>query len=519
VEASFFERYHNLVFAHPLFRRLNPGEQKSFREFYILQEYLKDEKIIFEGDVVESLYLVLDGSVSHFLDGRSAGSYRAGDFWGIESLQFPRREEGEYAAREDCVILRLRSEGLKRFLTQNHGAREAFRPRRDSSGRLISGFPEDRWKSLGRVNRSSIFEGRTSVKSFTLALIIPAAGIPAGVILSALSPWFLILSGAGVLITLSGFLFRSMTLYRVSEKTAFIRCFNWRYLKVEQEEIPLDQMKSVNIDVNGLIRQIFRIGDLTIQTPGRGIVFRNIDRPKDLQKTLMDLRQRKQFELQSEEREEFRKLVRDNLSAVKPEIYSGSRSSRSRDLPKGGTVFRKTPAVLFFQILLPLACLLLLPVLARLLPFRGVTIAAWAAGAGILFRILWLSVDWWNDIYKIELPWIWDIERKPFGTQEVRTQTDLGEVINVQVSRKGLLRLLLNYGDVIIETPGNSGTLKFFSVRKPRDVQREIFSCRDVLLQMKEKNRQEQTMKQFGEFAEILRQVQDRVPTGAGFRE
>ena len=515
MEASFFEPFHDQVFSHPLFRRLNTVERKTLREYYILQEYLKGERIVFDGDIVESLYLVLAGSVSH-VNGGSVHSYWTGDFWGIETLQTPWKEEGVFTAREDCVILRLRAEGFRRFTARCPGSREAFRPRKDSSGRHVSGFPDSQWRSIESRRKSGVFEGRTSIKSFSLFMIIPVSGIMAGIQLSSRTPWSLVLTALGLFVTVCEIFLRNMTLYRVSEKTAFRRFFNWRYMKMEQEEIPLDQVKSVNINVKGIFRQIFKIGDLSIQTPGRGIVFRNIDRPEDLQKTLMDLRQRKQFEMQGEQREEFRKLVRDNLISSKPEIYSGVRSSRLEDQPETGRVFRKTPFVLFIQVLLPLACFVLILFLPSLFPSRYVRIGAAAAGLGLLLRILWLAVDWWNDIYKIELPYIWDIERKPFGTQEVRTQTDLAGVINVQVSQKGILKLLMNYGDVLIETPGNSATLEFFSVRRPRDVQKEIFRFRELLLARGEKNRQQQTMKQFGEFAEILRQVQGTAVTGGG---
>jgi len=514
VDTSFLDRYHDSVFSHPLFRRLNLREKGLLKDFYILQEYLKGERIIFDGDIVESLYMVLDGSVSHLYDGKPGQLFWSGDFWGLETLQSPRNETGLYLAREDCVILRLRAEGFRRFQELCPGSRGAFRPRLDSRGHHLSGFPFSLWKSLGSGKKPCIFEGRSSIKSFSLFMLIPAAGILAGMVLFSLSPWFLSLSIAGIVTAFCEIFLRNMTLYRVSEKTAFMRFFNWRGMKMEQEEVPLDQVKSININVKGLLRHLFNMGDLSIQTAGRGIVFRNIDKPKDLQKALMEIKQRRQFEQQGEQREEFRRMVRDNLKASSPEVYAGSKSSAEKSVFPQKKIFRKSPAVLVFQIFLPLTLLLLTLFLPSLLPYKVVRVAVWLLRLTVLMRILWLSVDWWNDIYKIELPFIWDIERKPFGTREVRTQTDLAGVINVHVSQKGILRLLLNYGDVIIETPGNSGTLEFFSVRKPRSVQREIFQLREYLLLQKEKKQQEQTMKQFGEFAEILRQVQDSSLSG-----
>ena len=73
--------------------------------------------------------------------------------------------------------------------------------------------------------------------------------------------------------------------------------------------------------------------------------------------------------------------------------------------------------------------------------------------------------------------------------------------------RKGLLRILLNYGDVIVETPGDSGTLEFFSVARPMKVQSEIFRYRELLMKQKEEEKKKRTLEQFGEFTEILKEV------------
>ena len=511
MDTSIFDSYHYSVFSHPLFRRLNLVEKEGLKEFYILQEYLSGEQILFDGDILDSLYLVLEGSVSHLNETRQPRSYFAGDFWRLETLINPRKEEGSYTAKGDSIILRLRSEGFRRFQHQFSGNRSGLKPRMDKEGHLLSGFPESVWKDIGKTRNKDLFRGRTSKKSFSLFLIFPLFLSIAGLLLSQRSPWFLSLSISGLMLAGCELFLRNMTLYRVNEKTAVMRFFNWRNFRRDQEEVPLDQVKSVNINIKGVVRQILNIGDLSIQTAGKGLLFKNIDDPKGLQKKLMDLKSRKQFEQQGEQKEEFRMLIRQNLSDRSSECYTGSKSrQKGEDLPQR-RIFRKSPALLVFQLFLPLSLLIL-----SLFPFLG-----FHGGAGrvvslflLFFRIvisgraLWIAVDWWNDIYKIELPFIWDIERKPFGSEEVRTQTDLAGVLNVRVSQKGLVRLILNYGDVIIETPGNSGTLEFFSVRNPIKVQSEIFQFRNQILLSKEKAQQGQSMKQFGEFAQILKQVQ-----------
>ncbi|QEN09245.1 cyclic nucleotide-binding domain-containing protein [Oceanispirochaeta crateris] len=506
-----FDSYHNSVFSHPLFRSLKLREKEGLKEFYIIQEYLKGERILFEGDILESLYLVLEGSVSHLNEKNGSHSYFTGDFWGMEAILHPCQENGSYRAREDTIILRLRSEGFRRFLKQFPQSRYGLKPRIDKEGHLLSGFPESLWKDLGKNKSELVYRGRTSKKSFSLFLLLPLSFCVTGLLLAQISPWMILISLAGLILAGCELFLRSMILYSVSEKTAVRRFFNWRNFRLDQEEVPLDQVKSVHINVKGVVRQILNMGDLSIQTAGKGLLFKNIDDPKGLQKKLMELKSRRDFEQQGEQREEFRKLVRQNLMENVAEHYAGSQSRRKGEPLPQRRVFRKSPAILIFQLFIPFSLLTLSFFPSLLLsegPGRGLSLFFWIIRGALLLRALWISLDWWNDIYKIELPFIWDIERKPFGSEEVRTQTDLAGVLNVRVSQKGLIRLILNYGDVIIETPGNSGTLEFYSVWNPMMVQSEIFQYRSQILLNKEKNQQVQSMKQFGEFAQILKQVQ-----------
>jgi uncharacterized membrane protein YdbT with pleckstrin-like domain len=225
----------------------------------------------------------------------------------------------------------------------------------------------------------------------------------------------------------------------------------------------------------------------------------------------MELKTGRKNETEAREKEIFREMVREKVHGASRPVYRGTGALPSADSGETGSrIFRKSPAVLILQLLMPLS-VLVLTVLPVLLGGDGLPAALsalfWAVRLALLFRCLWLSLDWWNDIYKIELPYIWDIERKPFATKEERTQTDLAGVLNVRVYQKGLLRILLNYGDVIVETPGDSGTLEFYSVARPMTVQSEIFRYRELLLKRQEEEKKSRTLEQFGEFAEILKEV------------
>ncbi len=510
-----FNRYHELILAHPLFKALAPREKAALREYYLIKTYKEGDTILFDSDGLDSLYLILEGSVCRLCQGKPEGLYFPGDVWGLDCLSTPRKEAGEFHAREDVVLMRLRSEGFRRFQQACPGIRQGMRPRRDEEGYFLSGLPPEVWKILKKpLNRKAglvHYQGRSSRKTFSLFMLFPLALIVTGIAGIKISLWFLLPGAGGLILGWCEFFLRSMTLYRVTDHTAMKRFFNWRTFRRDQDEVPLDQIKSVQTHIKGLLSKIFKIGDLYIQTPGQGLTFRNIDHPEELQKTLMALKTGRLEEEQGEKKELFRALVRKNLRGKESPSYYGKQSI-SRQISEKGRIFRKSAAVLGGQLFVPLGGFLLsfgVELLVGINLPAGLLLILWGGRLLLVFRILWLSLDWWNDIYKIELPYIWDIERKPFASKEEKTQTDLMAVLNVRVSQKGLLKILLNYGDVIIETPGESGTLNFFSVARPGEVQSEIFRLREQLIKQKQEIQEAQRLKEFGEFAEILKQVQN----------
>jgi hypothetical protein len=103
-----------------------------------------------------------------------------------------------------------------------------------------------------------------------------------------------------------------------------------------------------------------------------------------------------------------------------------------------------------------------------------------------IFGILWWIyqyVDWRNDIYQVTDKYIFDIERKPLGT-EVKKSAPLENILSLEHERVGLLGYLLNYGKVII----NVGETRFIfnKVHEPARVQQDIFTRIHALRRQKE---------------------------------
>jgi hypothetical protein len=106
----------------------------------------------------------------------------------------------------------------------------------------------------------------------------------------------------------------------------------------------------------------------------------------------------------------------------------------------------------------------------------------------MLVPVLWWLykfVDWSNDIYSITADKIVDSERKPLGT-EITKSAPLESIIGLDYERLGLLGILFNFGNVIINV-GTDNKFIFYEIHDPARAQRDIFNY------MYEQRRKKQT--------------------------
>jgi hypothetical protein len=95
--------------------------------------------------------------------------------------------------------------------------------------------------------------------------------------------------------------------------------------------------------------------------------------------------------------------------------------------------------------------------------------------AGLSF-LWWLYrfVDWSNDIYRLTADKIIDSERKPLG-DEITKSAPLENIIGLDFERLGMLGVLLNFGNVIINI-GTDNKFIFYGIHNPARAQRDIFN-------------------------------------------
>jgi hypothetical protein len=87
---------------------------------------------------------------------------------------------------------------------------------------------------------------------------------------------------------------------------------------------------------------------------------------------------------------------------------------------------------------------------------------------------VWNWEDWRNDTYRLDGERLSHVESLPFGLREQSKETVVARVSDVMYVVPGPLANLLDYGDVVIKTPGEATEFVFAGVPCPRDVQQEI---------------------------------------------
>jgi uncharacterized membrane protein YdbT with pleckstrin-like domain len=85
-----------------------------------------------------------------------------------------------------------------------------------------------------------------------------------------------------------------------------------------------------------------------------------------------------------------------------------------------------------------------------------------------------------------------DITRKPLFFDEVRKEAPLDMIQNIVLEKPGILSALLNVGNVLIQTAGVHGTLNFYGVHRPADVQQDIFRRLEAYQAARQRREREQ---------------------------
>jgi hypothetical protein len=149
---------------------------------------------------------------------------------------------------------------------------------------------------------------------------------------------------------------------------------------------------------------------------------------------------------------------------------------------------------------------------------------SWVGFEGWLFLIfavlgflafLWFLyqyVDWRNDVYIVTDDEVVDVERElaPFPFfffyTESRRQASLGNVQYVDFRIPSPLAMILNYGNVIVQTAGAEGRLDFLFVSNPRRVHDEVLRRLAVF---QERQREREFQERWGDMPQWFEAYRD----------
>jgi hypothetical protein len=285
------------------------------------------------------------------------------------------------------------------------------------------------------------------------------------------------------------------------------------FLYESRMEAPLATIQAVNVHTE-LLGRFLGYGDITVNTYTGKILLRIIADPYQISALIQEYWHRAQVSFVHEEKEETVRSVNRMLGMeeppAEPEHKAAPKPFKGDDFEEPGFIatylsniftlryeegrtitYRKHWLVLIKKTWKPLVAFgvlffaMLLCVATSATGQIGIMEVEVFIGLGI-FIILFFIFPWWlynyadwrNDIYQLTDKNIFDIERKPLGT-EVRKSGSLENILSLEHTRPGFLGYVFNVGNVII----NFGDAKFdfIGVYEPARVQQDIFNRMHLL--------------------------------------
>jgi CRP-like cAMP-binding protein/uncharacterized membrane protein YdbT with pleckstrin-like domain len=271
-------------------------------------------------------------------------------------------------------------------------------------------------------------------------------------------------------------------------------------------EAPLDMITSVKTTTSYLGR-LLGYGDIAITTFTGSVVLPIVSEPYLVEALIRELWQRTQRAFKQETAEDTRRSVLRVLGteppAPKQAISPPAATASSTDIhelgftqqyfgnifkmrfEQGNTItYRKhwlllvrrawRPLLIGFVLFLVVAIYTGLYLAGKFTILNPLVIIGLFILLSIPLFLWWLYnyLDWRNDIYQLTDKNLFDIERKPFGT-ETRKAAPLEKILSLEHERPGLIGYLFNVGVVKVNT--GEAKLDFEDVYEPARVQTDIF--------------------------------------------
>ncbi len=492
------------------FRDLDQAHLARLVSRMLRMEPIQDTLILQEGEADSDFYLIYQGKVQLSQQEQGvdlpAGTLGPGDYFGEEAslLNHPSAFSVRVFSRQ-AILLRLRKAYFDELLQEYPQLGVDFKDTLESRRRAAE-------KKFDWIGLDEVVYLLTQKHWFILAMemILPAA-IAFFALLSlgyGLTVPENMFGNLPVIFGVLGLLFAGLLviwLY-VDWRNDFYILTNQRvvwlervvFLYYSRREAPLPHILSVNV-FHSWLGRIIGYGNVEVRTFTGSILMRNSAHPYQLASAIQGFLVRAKELTKQYEAENMEKALQDRLRvadseeplpsepppeqvAAIPERRTGVRAVldtflKIRFVDGAVITYRKHWLLLVRKSWLPLLLLGLYTILVVVLARSGILAgncfpALIVMGyMGLFLWLLYRYLDWNNDIYQLMPDQILDIERRPLG-EEKKKSAPLDSILSLEHRREGIIRLIFNYGDVIINV-GQTQFL-FYGVKNPDEVQQDI---------------------------------------------
>jgi len=537
------DRFLQILRKSHLFVGVNDADLSAIVQHFKFTRYRQGELVCRKGEEADRFYVVYRGKVQVWNEERGKQRHLAtlipGDYFGEEGLlQFSRRRAANVSADYEPTVLGYLDERNFQEIIGRHpqvleNLKMIVRSRQLARSARFDWLGKD--ESIYLVARKHI--------AFLWLRLLSALALLA---ISGVLVWLGRQSGLDFIFWL-GILFLAGSAalgvwHYIDWGNDYYIVTNQRVVWLEKivglyesrQEAPLHVVHSVNINTSQIGR-ILGYGDVGVHTFTSSIVMKEVPEPQKIA-NLVNEHWRRAQERQKQAQEVYmRRTLRKSLdmdpNAValppgvpwppkplpKPEVsvsfWDKINVFKMRYEEGDKITYRKHWLVLLYKTWLPFS-LILLDITAMVIGFNLVAGAALLLGLGGWWAYQY--VDWRNDIYQVTSEKLYDIDRKPLGDEQ-RKEAPLEHVLSIKVDRQGILRILFNFGNVVVDVSGSKFT--FDNIFNPAQAQQDIFWRMDALKRKQQTSQEMQEYNRIARWLKIYHQETHSPPPGEDMDE
>jgi len=499
----------------PIFSQLNPSEINRLASLFQPISYTDGDLIFDIGDESTAMYVLFEGRVELSM-GKDEHDYsiarlNSGDFFGEEALLYDDPRYYRAVAQGFTVVFRLDVENFLYICQDLPGIESmlevSIHSRQLSTRVSLPWLHEDEYVHVMTRRHTAMLWS----KLITPILVGIGMGVLGGLLQVLWLPedpygWITLavgLSGALIWLVWTYYDWRNDYFIVTNKRVVWIEKVAFIY--ESRQEAPLRTIMSVGIHRSRL-GTAMGFGDVVVTTYVGTIRLREIAHTETTASLIESYWHRSESLNRREEEEIMRRKLEEKLDipASGREYINQDATRRSAKEPvseakepgflawlfsdfirmryehDGAITYRKHWFVLVRKMWLPIL-LMVLAVAAGVLrlggemdfiPINAALVVILLVMLSVFLWMLYVYVDWRNDIFMVTLDQIIDLDRKPLGKIR-RRSAPLENVLSIEYERLGFWGYLFNFGTVYIVV--GTMRLSFDYVYNPSEVQEDIF--------------------------------------------